>query len=81
MGAFHFTKSSGNFGQIKSNGNIHFGLVQLEYSEPQHEVVHFDWLDQLEWNLPFHFDKLIDFPALLQWISLMLGIGESDRES
>ena len=63
--ALHYAKNSGNFGR-KSNGKVRFGSVQLEFSGPPLEVVHFDRSDR---NLPFYFDKPVHCPVSLQKIS------------
>lgn len=44
------------------------GSVQPEYLGPPMEVVHSDRPDWSEWNLPFHFDKLV---SCLKYFSLV----------
>ena len=39
VGAFHYAKDSGNFGR-NSNGKVHLGFFQPEYSGSPLEVVH-----------------------------------------
>ena len=58
QGAFHLTKNFGNFSHI-ANGKGRFGPFRPDYSGPPLEVDHFDRLDRSDWNLPFHFHKLV----------------------
>ena len=56
LGAFHYAKTSENFGQ-KSNGKVRFGSVRSEYLGPPLEVFQFDPSHRSDRNLPLHFDK------------------------
>ena len=61
LGAFHSTKNSGNFScYIKWNAPFRFGLTRILGTSLK--VVHFDqsgYLDQSDWNDPFHLPKLL----------------------
>ena len=63
--SFHLAKNSGNF-RRKSNGKVRFSFFRPEYSGPPLDVVHFDLSDRSEQNLPFHFDKAVQYPSSLQ---------------
>ena len=54
LGAFHYAKDSGNFGQ-NSNGKVRFGFFRPEYSGSPLEVVHLFRLEYSDRNSPFHF--------------------------
>ena len=54
IGAFHYAKDSGNFGQ-NSNGKVCFGFFQPEYSGSPLEVVHLFWLEYSDQNSLFYF--------------------------
>ena len=53
MGAFHYAKDSGNFGQ-NSNGKIPLSFFRLEYLESPLEVVHLFRFKCSDQNWTFH---------------------------
>ena len=57
MGAFQCAKDFGNFGW-NSNGKVHFGFFQPEYSGSPLEVVHLFRLEYSDRNSSFHFFAL-----------------------